>query len=547
MSQVTETADTAEKLKARAALLSLVAAVFLTSLKLAIGLYTNSLAILSEALHSGLDLLAALMTWYAIRVSARPADRRHPYGHGKVENLSALAETVLLFVVCGYVGWEGAHRLMEGASPVLPSLWGVGCMLVSMAIDINRVRTLRRVARETNSQALEADALHFSTDILSSAVVFIGVLAVWLAEHFGLPEPWRSVIHQADTVAALVVALIIFRVSLTMCRSALDFLMDAAPEKTGDEIERAVLGVRGVVCLNRLRMRSSGPDYFADISVGVDPSLSVAQGHRIGNLVSEAVRRVLPTCDVLVHVDPRKAKHEEQGAFGLIEFMARKTELDVHSIRITRPLPPREGEKAPEIAVKEGEGGVSAVPMGDRSVHATAHVEFEGGTTFGQAYAKCRAFEAECAERDGDLSVFTHIEPRDSESLSRVLDPEAGGVAALVRERVLAAVAEEPMLANPHGLVTRMDETAGLVISFHCMTSAILSVSQVHDQTLRLERRLRRDLPEAGGIFIHMEPSEPGAAATGCLEKTRPQPVRRPEPAAGSETAASPGPAEQKG
>ena len=198
----TQTHSGHEQMKKKAALLSLAAAVFLTSVKLVVGWYTNSLAILSEALHSGLDLVAALMTFYAIRVASKPADRRHPYGHGKMENLSALAETVLLFVVCAYVGYEGVHRLMEGGSPVVPSLWGVGIMLLSMAIDIGRVRNLRKVAKETNSQALEADALHFSTDILSSAVVFLGVLAVWLADWLPLstrPIRWLPLLSLSSS------------------------------------------------------------------------------------------------------------------------------------------------------------------------------------------------------------------------------------------------------------------------------------------------------------------------------------------------------------
>lgn len=220
-----------EKLKKRAALMSLLAAVFLTSFKLVIGLYTNSLAILSEALHSGLDLLAAIMTFYAIRISSMPAERRHPYGHGKVENLSALGETILLFVVCIYVGFEGTNRLLSHSSPVMPSLWGVAVMAVSMAVDINRVRVLRKAAKQANSQALAADALHFATDILASATVFVGVLAVWLADFLNLPPQVRHIVNQADTVAALIVAVIIFKVSLTMCRSAVDYLMDSGSEE----------------------------------------------------------------------------------------------------------------------------------------------------------------------------------------------------------------------------------------------------------------------------------------------------------------------------
>lgn len=204
--------------KNRAALVSLLAACLLTAIKLVVGIYTNSLGILSEALHSGLDLLAAAMTLYAVRLSSRPADARHPYGHGKVENLSALGETVLLFVICIWVVYEGAGRLLSGDTPVAPSIWGIIVMGISIVIDVNRVRVLKKVAKETRSQALEADALHFSTDILSSAVVLVGVGAVWLAAKLQLPEPVHKVLVQADTVAALLVALIIFRASLHMAR-----------------------------------------------------------------------------------------------------------------------------------------------------------------------------------------------------------------------------------------------------------------------------------------------------------------------------------------
>ncbi|MBO4312967.1 MAG: cation transporter, partial [Desulfovibrio sp.] len=208
--------DDLNNAKRNAALISLVAALVLTAVKLAVGLATDSLGILSEALHSGLDLLASGLTMLAVHVAAHPADEGHTYGHGKAENLSALAQTLLLFLTCGWIVWEGAHRLMEGGSPMRPSLWGVGVMLLSMAVDINRVRVLRRVARESQSQALEADALHFSTDILSSAVVLAGVLAAWLAEALRVPAPLASVLTQADTVAALLVAVIIFATSLKM-------------------------------------------------------------------------------------------------------------------------------------------------------------------------------------------------------------------------------------------------------------------------------------------------------------------------------------------
>ena len=476
----------AEKQKARAALYSLLAAVFLTSVKVSVGLYTNSLAILSEALHSGLDLVAALMTWYAIRVSARPADRHHPYGHGKMENLSALAETVLLFIVCAYVGYEGVHRIMDGSSPVVPSLWGVGVMLLSMAIDINRVRHLRKVAKETNSEALEADALHFSTDILSSAVVFLGVLAVWLADVLKLPPELRALIHQADTVAALIVALIIFKVSLTMARRAVDFLLDAAPEDALEQIEKSVVQVEGVCSLDRLRMRSAGAGTFVDLSVAVDPHLRVSDGHRIASEVEAHVCSIVPGADVVVHVDPYNGAGSDQTTFGLIQSAARTHELDVHDVHI----------------LHESDGTEAAM----------AHVEFPGRTSFGRAYDRCKAFEADIAQKHPQVHLLTHIEPSASEQNAQVLDAEKDKLAGFVAERVQACCDREPLVFGMHALTLRRTAD-GLNVSFHCLISGILSVQEVHDITVRMEKSLREEIPLLDNILVHMEPQLPGEDA----------------------------------
>lgn len=297
--------------KNRAALVSLLAACLLTAIKLVVGVYTNSLGILSEALHSGLDLLAAAMTLYAVRLSSRPADARHPYGHGKVENLSALGETVLLFVICIWVVYEGAGRLLSGDTPVAPSIWGIIVMGISIVIDVNRVRVLKKVAKETRSQALEADALHFSTDILSSAVVLVGVAAVWLAAKLQLPEPVHKVLVQADTVAALLVALIIFRASLHMAREAINMLMDSGSTEEQQAICEAVRHLPGVQDVQRVRLRSSGPHYFVDLTVGVDPAIRVSEGHKIAHDAELAVDGILPGADVTVHVEPVRSGQKE--------------------------------------------------------------------------------------------------------------------------------------------------------------------------------------------------------------------------------------------
>ena len=244
-------------------------------------------------LHSGLDLLAAVLTLIAVKISSKPADSRHPYGHGKAENLSALAQTLLLFGTCAWVVYEGVHRLTSGGSPVVPSLWGVGVMAFSMAVDINRVRVLRRVAKTFNSQALEADALHFSTDILSSAVVLVGVLAVWLAQALHLPEPLSRVLSQADTVAALLVAVIIFRASMHMASDAVDMLMDTGSSHASESIAASVKGIAGISEVRRVRVRTSGPQNFVDLTVGVAPGLKVSDGHRLAHEAEQAVAEAL--------------------------------------------------------------------------------------------------------------------------------------------------------------------------------------------------------------------------------------------------------------
>lgn len=290
--------------KHSAALFSLFAALGLTCLKLAAGLYTNSLGILFEALHSGLDLLAAGMTLVAVRIAARPSDAGHPYGHGKIENLAALAETVLLLCVCIWAAYEGVQRLVNNARPPLPSLLGVGAMVISIAVDVNRVHVLRRVVRRYKSYALKADALHFSTDILSSAVVLAGVLAVWLASALKLPESFCIVLGQADTVAALIVALVIVRASFRMAAQAINTLMDSGSEKEAAAIVHAIQQVPGITSLQRLRLRSSGAQTFVDMTVGVDPDISVNEGHKLAHKAEQAVAAISPDSDVTVHVEP---------------------------------------------------------------------------------------------------------------------------------------------------------------------------------------------------------------------------------------------------
>jgi cation diffusion facilitator family transporter len=279
---------------------SLLAAVGLTAFKIVVGVATGSLGILAEAAHSGLDLVASGMTLVAVRLSGRPADRTHLYGHGKIENLSALAETLLLLATCAWIAREAVRRLVFHRVIVDITVWSFLVMAVSIAIDFSRSRALARTAHKYRSQALEADALHFRTDIWSSSVVILGLLAVKAGGWF----PPLEFLRYADAVAALGVSALVVWVSARLGRRTVDALMDTAPAGMEERITAAVEAVAGVRNCHNIRIRSSGPVLFIDLHVLVDGEQTLNQAHRLTEVIEEAIRRLLPEADVTVHPEP---------------------------------------------------------------------------------------------------------------------------------------------------------------------------------------------------------------------------------------------------
>lgn len=286
--------------KQRAAASSVVAAVGLTTLKLVVGLSTDSLGILAEAAHSGLDLAAAVMTLFAVRIAGRPADRQHLYGHGKVENLSALFEALLLLATCAWIIWEASHRLLGAGPEIEVNIWSYLVMGTSIIVDISRTRVLSAAAKRHKSQALEADALHFSTDIWSSCVVILGLACVQLSERY----PKIAILRQADSVAAIIVALICLAVIYQLGRRTVDALMDQAPEGIVELVKSAAEQVPGVLDCHDIRVRSSGPRLFIDAHVLVDGNQTLRAAHELTDLVEQAIRSAVPSADVLVHAEP---------------------------------------------------------------------------------------------------------------------------------------------------------------------------------------------------------------------------------------------------
>ncbi len=286
--------------KKKAALSSVVAAVGLTSFKIVVGIFTGSLGILAEAAHSALDLVAALVTFLAVRISGKPADDEHHYGHGKIENLSALFETLLLLATCIWIVYEAIQRLFFRSVEVEVSIWAFVVMFVSIVVDINRSRMLYAAARKHNSQALEADALHFSTDIWSSSVVIFGLVGVWLSEKFSQLEFLRH----ADAVAALGVAVIVIFISLELGGRTVKALMDAAPQGVVNEIRDAVEQLPGVVNCHQIRVRTSGAEIFVDCHVMIDGTWSLQRTHELADQIEAVIQERLPGADVTVHPEP---------------------------------------------------------------------------------------------------------------------------------------------------------------------------------------------------------------------------------------------------
>jgi cation diffusion facilitator family transporter len=288
------------KEKQSAALSSLVAAIGLTAFKIVVGLATGSLGILAEAAHSGLDLVAAAMTLVAVRISGRPADSTHLYGHGKVENLSALAETLLLLGTCVWIVWEASRRLLYHRVEVEVTIWSFIVMATSIVIDISRSRMLSRAAKKYNSQALEADALHFQTDIWSSAVVILGLVCVKASDWV----PALAILKQADAVAALGVSMVVVWVSWQLGRRTVDALVDKAPEGMEERIQSTVQAIPGVRDCHAIRMRYSGPVLFIDLHILVDGNQTLFAAHALTETIEGAIQQLVPGADVTVHPEP---------------------------------------------------------------------------------------------------------------------------------------------------------------------------------------------------------------------------------------------------
>ncbi len=462
----------ASKEKQRVAWVSVAAAVLLTGGKLVVGFMTGSLGILAEAAHSGLDLIAALVTCVAVHFSDRPADQDHHYGHGKVENLSALIETVLLLVTCVWIVYEAVHRLFFEEVMVDASIWAFGVVLLSIVVDFTRSRALKRVAVKYNSQALEADALHFETDIWSSAVVFVGLILVRVGQQAGGGAFWA----RADSIAALMVALIVVHVSIKLGRKTIDVLLDRAPSGIDSTIKHVVRSIEGVEDCRQLRIRQSGSQAFIDLVVDVHRGTSLESSHAITLAIEERIRTILPQVDVVIHIDP--VCDADETILQRIYTIAANHGQTVHNILLAEE--------------------------GDR-LCAELHLEMDEHILLKDAHAAASRLEQTIhSEIPRIAEVTTHIEPHQP---PRELIQDLGADSDSLIRQVHRVVEQTSGIVECHNVTVRR---AGheIFLTMHCTFDSDISVRQMHDISSRLEFSLRKTIPHLARVTTHPEPPE---------------------------------------
>src|SRR5882724_1879715 len=451
------------------ALNSLLAAFAVTFLKLVVGLSTRSLGILSEAAHSGLDLVAAFITLLSVRVSDKPADAEHQYGHGKVENFSAFIETGLLLLTCVWIVWEAVRRLTGHHSVhIEPTAAAFAVLFASMAVDWWRSSKLRKIAVKYESQALEADALHFSTDIVSSGIVAVGLGLVWAGKRWDIA--WLG---KADPVAALVVSMVIVYVSSRLARRTVDALLDAAPAGYRNRVIEATLKINGVIEVDRARMRRAGNRYFADLTVGLARNVTFQRSGQVVAEITRAVQKILPDADVVIHSIPRETGHEN--IFDRIRAVASRNNFSVH-----------------DVSVQDLEG----------RLHVEQHLELDENLSLKDAHDVVTVLESEIRSDVPEIStILTHIEsePSTIESGNTVVRD------AVLEQKLKPVVQEFPEVVDMHDV--EIKRVRGKVyMSCHCTMSDDLPLSRVHDVSTELEIRFKQAAPELFKVLIHPEP-----------------------------------------
>ncbi len=449
--------------KQRVAAISIAASASMAALKFAVGVAIGSLALISDALHSLVDFFATVVTWIVVRFSDRPADTEHHYGHGKIESLSALGVIAMLYVLAGGIAVEAVSRLREGVAPSAISALPFIVLLVDMAVNFWRARALQKTARETKSEALAADALHFASDVYGSVAVIIGLaLSAW-------GYKW------GDAAAAIGIAVLISLLGLRLGRSTIETLMDRAPEGAAEKAEATIRTIPGVIDVERVRVRLVGPTHFVDASVKVPRTLPIDRLNDIKRQAQAAVDDVLRDADLTFTAIP--VARDNESVRERIMVIARNSGLAIHHVTVH--------------------------DLGDR-LTVGIDLEVDGEMPLGDAHEITRTLEAAIRSDFGaDVEVDTHIEPLEPE-LPHGAEAEPGRVDVILKELSRLAAADG-VLHDIHNVRVRNSD-AGEFVNFHCRTRPAMRVTEVHQRIDEIERALRRAFPTVKRVISHAEP-----------------------------------------
>ena len=448
--------------KSRVAAISVFASAGMAIAKFAVGILIGSLALVSEALHSSVDVIATIITWMVVRVSDRPADAEHHYGHGKLESISALGVIALLYVLAGGILVESYSRLREGAPPPVISIIPFVVLLADIAINLWRARALHRAARKTRSQALAADALHFASDVAGSVAVIIGLMLSAFGFHWG------------DAAAAVAVALMIAVLGLRLARSTVETLVDRAPEGVAERATAAIGAIPGVVDIERLRTRMVGATHFIDAVVRVPRTLPIDRVDEIKQRAQAAVAKAVGDADLTFTAVPVALSNESVRE--RIMVIARNSGLAIHHVTVH--------------------------DLGNKLI-VSIDLEVDGEMPLTEAHAIANRLERNIGEQFGEeVEVDTHIEPLEPELPfgSDAAPERRAGIA-----QALSRYAAETAIGDIHNVRVR-DTAAGEIVNFHCRAVPTMSVIKVHENVDAIERALRRDFPSVKRVISHAEP-----------------------------------------
>ena len=448
----------------------MVAAAAMTVLKLAAGLLSGSLGVLSDAAHSALDLVAVTLTFFSVQVSDKPADEDHTYGHGKIENLSAFLEAGLMAVSCAWIIWEAMERMVRHTVVLHHSVWPVLVLLTSIGVDWWRSRRLRAVAEKTGSPALATDAFHFASDIWSTLAVLCGLCASWIGVRMGIG--WLG---YADPFAAVVVSLMILRMTLYLGRETVAVLMDEVPVETRQRLVDEVAKVDGVLEVEQARVRRAGSIYFADLTLALPRQYTFEHTGELVRAATEAAHRALPQADVVIHTVPREARAES--IFDRVRVVAARNNVNVH-----------------ELSVQSHHG----------RLRVEQHVELDEDMTLLAAHGFVSAMEAEILREAPEIdSVLTHIEsePATIEQPEEIVEVDRKIEYAL---RQTARMFAE--IKDVHEIVVGRT-VDHISLSCHCTLPDELPMLKVHEVITALEDRFKLECPEVYRVTIHPEPA----------------------------------------